>query len=103
MPRRSFLSLPAGVCSIRSDILRLLRPLISPKFLRNTTQCGDAQGMRDTLQLGVVNRDGSEGPSLIDYSVMHKSRLSPALLLMAQLKTSTSMRAEAGEPMWCRP
>src|SRR5438046_2170070 len=31
-------------------------------------------------------QDDSEGPSLIDYSVTQKSRLSPTLLLMAHLK-----------------
>lgn len=31
-------------------------------------------------------QDGSEGPPLIDYSVTQKSRMSPALLLMAHPK-----------------
>ena len=39
-------------------------------------------------------QDGSEGPSLIDYSVTQKSRLSPTLLLMAHSKNQLQSKLQ---------
>ena len=48
-------------------------------------------------------QDGSEGPPLIDYSVTQKSRLSPALLLMAHLKRQLQSKLNTLGSKICRP